>query len=197
MPCFADLAPIRYEGWSLSPKYESSVRLANETVDISWGDICTVKALFTLVNESDSAIDMKAGFPANLTFIKEIDKRSPEGRDSTNRVYDFDFVLNGDRLAASDIPPPKIADDVDQWYGWNCRIRLGTNIVRLRYFVRSSPAPGFGRLRDFFYVIHTGNPVFERLLGNAVDQGNKPSIFLSWRRKTNMPFPRIIEAGNN
>lgn len=67
---FADIAPTQYTGWSISPEFESRVQLVNDTIDIYWGEICKVKAVFYLNNQSDSAIHMKIGFPVNLTYLK-------------------------------------------------------------------------------------------------------------------------------
>ena len=65
---FADIAPAQYKGWTLSPKFESRIRMKNEEVDISWGDVCEVKAIFNLENESDSIISLKIGFPVTMNF---------------------------------------------------------------------------------------------------------------------------------
>lgn len=171
---FADIAPTQYKGWTLSPKFESRVRLVSETVDIYWGKACKVKAVFYLDNHSDTVIHMKIGFPVNLTFLKErtpphmVFKSSKEiSNDSINKIYDFTFTLNGSPLFETDIPNQRINRNEEQWYGWDCTIQPGQNTIHLSYYVRPNPTPAYAWQVNLYYVLHTGK-FWDAKIDNAI-----------------------------
>ena len=173
-PLFADLAPTQYRGWALSPKFDSRVQLVSETVDIYWGEICKVKAVFNLNNQSDSAIHMKIGFPVNLTYLK---KKLPEHLfikyqsqkahyDTLNKIYDFTFILNGRQISETDIPKKYSRDD-EQWYGWDCKIKPGANTIHLSYSVSPNLTYAYRWQENLYYVLHTGK-FWDGKIDNAV-----------------------------
>lgn len=161
---FADIAPTQYKGWTLSPRFESRVRMTKEVVDIYWGEVCEVKAIFNLVNDSDSIIPLKIGFPVNLTFLKTGRRMQ---KDSINRIYDFKFLLNDTELKETDIPDSEINSRKEQWYGWDCKIQPGKNSIYLTYNVKTSPTYAYGWKRNLFYVLHTGK-FWNRKIDSAV-----------------------------
>lgn len=174
---FADIAPAKYKGWTLSPKFESRVQLVNETVDIYWGEICKVKAVFNLNNQSDTEIHMKIGFPVNLTYLKG---RTPEhlffkhsndrsGKYDTliNKIYDFTLILNGTQVPETDIPKKGFNREEEHWYGWDCTIQPGHNTIHLSYSVSPNPTYGYGWQQNLYYVLYTGK-FWDSTIDNAV-----------------------------
>lgn len=159
----ADIAPTKYKGWTLSPRYDSRVRMTSEFVDILWGSTCKVQAVFNLLNHTDSVINMKIGFPANLTFLKKkypahlywkVEKST--SRESINEMYDFKFELNGIALTETDVPDDKIERGEEQWYGWECAIQPGCNRIILSYHVAPNPTSAYSWQKNLYYVMHTG-----------------------------------------
>ncbi len=169
---FADIAPTQYKGWTLSPKFESLVCMTSEVVDIYWGDVCKVKAVFNLANHSDTTINMKIGFPVNLTFLKT---NQVLQQDSINRIYDFTFTLNGITITESDIPERLPYSREEQWYGWDCKIQPGYNRIDLLYYVKPSPTYSYGWQKNIYYVLHTGK-FWEDKIDSAVVTVHFPQI---------------------
>jgi len=150
---YSDVAPMQYQGFTLSPYQNDTIQMKAEKVDMYWGKPCKVIAVFELINPTSMPIDMKIGFPTNLSSMKY---SRQEQADSINRIYDFIFNLNGQNLVETDIPERVISSKVEYWYGWTCRLKPKSNIITLTYNVRTNSSYAADWQRNLHYVLYTG-----------------------------------------
>ena len=79
-----DIAPTTYDGYTLTTKENSDIRMQSEEVEIYCADRCRVVAKFDMRNETDKPIDLFVGFPV-------------ERPRSEQEIYDFRVTINEKR----------------------------------------------------------------------------------------------------
>lgn len=77
-----DIAPMRYEGYTLSTKENSDIRMQNEEVNIYVAQRCRVNAKFEMQNETDKSIVLFVGFPVENEGAQK------------QTIYDFRVRIN-------------------------------------------------------------------------------------------------------
>jgi hypothetical protein len=165
----ADVAPMRYEGFTLSVQENAEVRMQSEEVNIYCGRHCLVNAQFEMCNETDQPINLFVGFPVRN-----------EETDEQEVVYDFRVRANGgdwftDVFKIRDSAEPfTLLPWVESseslaplaWVGWPQSFCPGRTLLEVEYHIEPS-----GSYREpwlnIFYVLETGE-YWKGTIGQAV-----------------------------
>lgn len=144
-----DIAPTTYDGYTLTTKANSDIRMQSEEVDIYCGDRCRVVARFDMRNETDKPIRLSVGFPVEEPGWKQ-------------KIYDFRVTINEEsRLQKVRRVPMKgpYQDDEDvpssAWFGWDQAFQPGRTTIRVEYHIEPSPSYLFPWL-NVYYRLDTG-----------------------------------------
>lgn len=133
-PLFADIAPPRFPGYTLSPFDTKDVRMKSEKVDIYYGDVSKIEAVFEILNPTKEIVEKKIGFPFNILIYGRNGRAG--NLDSSVKIYDFNLSLNGENLKETDVTEPGTSiSDKHYWYGWTCKLKPNLNIVKLTYHI--------------------------------------------------------------
>jgi hypothetical protein len=128
----ADVAPPTFPGYSLSLFDAKDVRMTSEKVDIYYGKICKVEAVFEILNSTNKIVEKKIGFPFNPSAYSSLARRKT--MDTTIKIYDFTMSLNGENMKITDDSQSReLQPDKQDWYGWTCKFKPGLNNVKLTY----------------------------------------------------------------
>jgi hypothetical protein len=148
------VAPPIFPGYSLSPFDTKSVRMKSEKIDIYYGDLCKIEAVFEIENPTKAIVEKKIGFPFNITAER------PWGwnrEDTAKKIYDFSMSLNGVNQVLTDVPRSRsVQSDRQYWYGWTCKFKPDLNIVKLTYHtVTSYGNSGYRWEKTLYYNLYS------------------------------------------
>jgi hypothetical protein len=147
----ADVSPIKYEGFSISPTENSQVEMRSEEVNIYCYDTCRVSAKFNMWNGTTDTVRVFVGFPIHAS------KRTGK------RTYDFQAKFNGRRRRKGNFVYETRKETIDSyerevtWVGWYHGFIPGETIVEVEYNIEPSPSGQTGLCRNIFYVLSTGS----------------------------------------
>lgn len=157
---YADVAPPTYPGYTLWPFSADNIRMTSEKVNIYYGDICKVEAVFEIINTSKQSVVRKIGFPFQIAASNQRDiviwtpERGLKG-DSTKKIYDFKLNLNSVNLQQTDRSGSMTAGYAKQnWTGWTGTFKPGVNKATLSYNIKTSYAGSGSWERTLFYSHH-------------------------------------------
>ena len=79
-PLCADIAPVQYVGYGISPVKANGVRMLSAHVDITWGTPCTMSAAFVMDNQTAKPVDIQLGFPIQKVYSRRRAERRYQRR---------------------------------------------------------------------------------------------------------------------
>jgi hypothetical protein len=128
----ADVAPPTFPGYSISLFDAKDVKMTSQKVDIYYGEICKIEAVFEILNSTMDVVEKKIGFPFNLSASRPRARQNT--KDTAIKIYDFTMNLNGEDQRVNDVPQNRdFRPAKNDWFGWTCKFKPNLNIVKLTY----------------------------------------------------------------
>lgn len=161
----ADIAPTTFDSSDIAVIEAKGVSMESAEVDITWGDPCRAKAVFTLLNHTDKPQTIHIGFPIQVLplELQEVKKYTIafNGSDaerlgrSTYKKKKEDvapYLLYGESFKGEDGGEVEL-----EWFGKSMEFPVGQSEVTVTYDI---PLGGSYRLpyrRVINYILSTGS----------------------------------------